>query len=98
MDKKTTDAQDNPVFSIDDEGYIYIFSTSHGTSRPSYISKSQQPYDISEFEKIEATKLEEGKRVPMTNFSYMQSWYQPGRGFVNFSRITSIRQPRRSVL
>lgn len=84
LDKKTTDAHDNPIISIDQNGYIYIFSTSHGTSRPSYISKSKKPFDISEFKKIEATKMEEEKRVPMTNFSYMQNWYLPEKGFVNF--------------
>lgn len=84
LDKKTTDAHDNPVMSIDNDGYIYVFSTSHGTSRPSYITKSKRPYAIDEFEKVEATKLEDGKRVPMTNFSYMQSWYLPEQGFLNF--------------
>ncbi len=84
LDKQTTDAHDNPVMSIDEQGYIYIFSTSHGTSRPSYISKSKMPYDIDEFDMISATKLENGQLVPMTNFSYMQSWYVPDNGFVNF--------------
>lgn len=84
LDKKTTDAHDNPVLTIDEEGYIYVLSTSHGTSRPSYISKSTSPYDIGEFEKVEATKIEEGERVPMDNFSYVQSWYLPEQGFVNF--------------
>lgn len=84
MDKQTTDAHDNPVMSIDEQGYIYIFSTSHGTSRPSYIHKSKRPYNIKAFETLEATKLEEGQRTPMDNFSYMQSWYVPGHGFVNF--------------
>lgn len=91
LDKKTTDAHDNPVMSIDEYGYIYIFSTSHGTSRPSYISKSKKPYDVEAFEKVEATKIEEGKAVPMDNFSYMQSWYAPGDGFVNF--FTSYNDP-----
>jgi hypothetical protein len=30
LDKRTTDAHDNPVISIDDKGYIWIFSTAHG--------------------------------------------------------------------
>lgn len=84
MDKRTTDAHDNPVMSVDDEGYIYVFSTSHGTSRPSYIHKSTKPYDIKKFETLEATKIEDGKTVPMDNFSYLQSWYLPGQGFVSF--------------
>jgi len=84
LDKQTTDAHDNPIMSIDAQGYIYIFSTSHGTSRTSYIHKSKKPYDVEAFEKVEATKMEEGKAVPMTNFSYMQSCYIPDNGFVNF--------------
>ncbi|MBN2131182.1 MAG: hypothetical protein JW741_16905, partial [Sedimentisphaerales bacterium] len=84
LDKKTTDAHDNPVISMDDRGYIWIHSTSHGTSRPSYIHRSKRPYDVDEFERIEPTKIEDGKPVPMTNFSYMQPWFVPGCGFIAF--------------
>lgn len=70
LDKQTDDAHDNPVISMDDDGYIYIFSPSHGTSRPSYISKSQKPYDISSFT-IKSS----------FNFSYPQPKYIPGKGF-----------------
>ncbi len=84
LDKKTSDAHDNPVISMDDGGYIWIFSTSHGTGRPSYIHKSLRPYDVNEFELVKVTKVENGKDVPMTNFSYMQSWYIKGQGFICF--------------
>ncbi len=84
LDKKTGDAHDNPVISVDDKGHVWILSTSHGTSRPSYIHRSQKPYDISEFELVPATKMENGREVPMTNFSYMQAWHSAERGFVCF--------------
>jgi len=84
LDKKTSDAHDNPVISVDDKGHIWIFSTSHGTSRPSYIHKSIKPYDINKFELVRATKVENGKEVAMTNFSYMQAWHFEGKGFVCF--------------
>jgi hypothetical protein len=84
LDKKTSDAHDNPVISVDDEGYIWIFSTSHGTSRPSYIHRSVRPYDIDKFKLIDITKIENGREVPMTNFSYMQSWHLEGKGFAAF--------------
>ncbi|MEM6846150.1 MAG: BNR-4 repeat-containing protein [Bacteroidota bacterium] len=84
LDKHTTDAHDNPVLSIDDEGYLWVFSTSHGTSRPSYISRSKEPYDITKFEILDVTNTEEGQAVPMTNFSYMQTWHLPEQGFINF--------------
>jgi len=89
LDKQTKDAHDNPVISIDSKGYIWIFSTSHGTARPSYIHKSKLPYNIDEFELIPATKIGiegpqsehpgEPQQVALTNFSYMQAWFIPDR-------------------
>jgi hypothetical protein len=84
LDKKTKDAHDNPVIAVDDAGYLWIFSTSHGTSRPSHIHRSTEPYSIDTFERVPATKVEDGREVPMTNFSYMQPWFVPGRGFLAF--------------
>lgn len=84
MDKHTTDAHDNPVLSIDNKGYIWIFSTSHGTLRPSFIHRSLEPWSISEFQTIPATRMEAGSRVPYDNFSYMQVRFAEGRGFVAF--------------
>jgi hypothetical protein len=71
LNKKTPDAHDNPTLSIDADGYLYVFSNSHGTARPSYIHRSTKPYAIDAFEKVY-----EG------NFSYGQPWFTPGHGFV----------------
>jgi hypothetical protein len=71
LDKQTTDAHDNPVMAIDAEGYIWIFSSSHGTGRPSFISVSEEPYSVESFE-----------RVLTTNFSYTQPYYLAGQGFL----------------
>lgn len=71
LDKKTTDAHDNPVISLDEAGHIWIFSSSHGTGRPSYISRSVELYSIDRFE-----------CVWQGNFSYPQPAYFPGRGFL----------------
>lgn len=71
LDKKTTDAHDNPTISIDDKGHIYVFSSAHGTGRPSYIHRSQKPFDISAFD-----------HLLTTNFSYTQPWFLPEHGFV----------------
>ncbi|MFW5798060.1 MAG: BNR-4 repeat-containing protein, partial [Planctomycetota bacterium] len=67
-----------------DDGHIWIFSTSHGRARPSFIHKSAKPYDVSAFERVQATRLKDGKPVPIANFSYMQVWHLPGKGFVAF--------------
>jgi hypothetical protein len=71
LDKKTTDAHDNPVLSIDDSGRLWIFSPSHGTARPSYIHRSVRPYDFAEFD-----------RVFEGNFSYPQPWNLGADGFL----------------
>lgn len=81
LDKATNDAHDNPVIQVDKEGYIWLFSTSHGTGRPSFIHKSKRPYDISVFERVAATKIVNGKKVPLNNFSYLQMYYSKEYGF-----------------
>ena len=84
LDKHTSDAHDNPVISIDKAGYVWIFSTSHGRTRPSYIHRSRRPFDIDEFELVNATRLDGDLPRPITNFSYMQVWHTPQRGFDAF--------------
>ncbi len=71
LDKKTDDAHDNPVINVDDAGTIWIFSSSHGRSRPSYISRSTKPYSVDAFE-----------LVWTGNYSYPQPWYLSGHGFL----------------
>jgi hypothetical protein len=71
LNKHTEDAHDNPTISIDDDGYIWIFSSAHGTTRPSFIHRGTKPYSIDSFELIQTT-----------NFSYTQPWYYPGQGFL----------------
>lgn len=82
LDKKTTDAHDNPVISIDAQGKIWIFSTSHGQSRPSYIHRSKRPYDITAFETVHATEMVGGIQKPFNNFSYFQVYPIAGKGFI----------------
>lgn len=71
LDKKTSDAHDNPVLSIDADGYLWVFASAHGTARPAYIYKSADPYDINRFELV----LDQ-------NFSYPQPWYLDEKGFL----------------
>ena len=84
LDKQTGDAHDNPVLAIDGAGHIWIFSSSHGLGRPSYIHRSRRPRDVGEFELIEATRRDGERDVPLDNFSYPQFWYDRQRGFVSF--------------
>jgi hypothetical protein len=70
LDKRTDDAHDNPVINLDDKGYVWIFSSSHGRGRPSYISRSVRPLDIDRFQLMWTG-----------NYSYPQPMYYPGKGF-----------------
>lgn len=71
MDKATDDAHDNSAMTIDEHGYLWIFSSAHGTERPSYIHRSREPYDIRAFDLIHTT-----------NFSYSEPWHISGEGFL----------------
>ncbi len=71
LNKKTDDAHDNPTIMLDDDGFVWIFSASHGTARPSFIHRSRQPYSVEAFD-----------RIRETNFSYPHPWWVPGRGFL----------------
>lgn len=77
LDKQTTDAHDNPCLIVDDDGYLFVFSNAHGTSRPSYISRSTEPYSTAEFETV--VSLPSGTD---NNFSYGQPLYLEGQGFM----------------
>ncbi|MBI2437243.1 MAG: BNR-4 repeat-containing protein [Lentisphaerae bacterium] len=91
LDKQTMDAHDNPVMSVDQEGHIWVFSTAHGTLRPSFIHRSVRPYDIGLFERVNAVQQEESGAVPFDNFSYLQVAPVRRRGFVAF--LTRYRAP-----
>ncbi|MFI4912675.1 MAG: BNR-4 repeat-containing protein [Sedimentisphaeraceae bacterium JB056] len=84
LDKQTLDAHDNPVISVDDEGFLWVFSTSHGNMRPSYVFKSCKPYDISEFKQIHCFERVGNKLNTIDNFSYMQAWNIKEKGFLYF--------------
>lgn len=83
LNKGTDDAHDNPVINIDRQGYIWLFSTSHGTERPSPIHRSRKPYDISAFDRVSATRQQGDSTVPFNNFSYLQSHYDARLGFLH---------------
>lgn len=105
LDKQTDDAHDNPVIQLDDSGYVWVFSTSHGTERPSFIHRSRHPYRIDTFDRIAATRIDSaGNRVAFANFSYLQSYYVPGRGFLNLMTHYDrgmlpygVNKPRRTI-
>ena len=88
INKQTEDAHDAPTLAIDDDGYIYMFSMTHGEIRQAYISKSSQPYTIDSYTSLlspsSPTDLavfgnppENPTQSGVPRFSYASPWYVP---------------------
>ena len=97
LDKQTSDAHDNPIISLDQAGYVWIFSTSHGRGRPSFVHRSEKPFSVDRFQRIDSTYRRNGQAVPLDNFSYMQVWAQADGGFLSFFTRYSDPAPRTLV-
>jgi len=81
LEKKTDDAHHNPTIQIDEDGYIWIFISSHGKDT-GFIYKSIVPYSIDSFECTEQRE-----------FTYPQPWYFPGQGLLFlFTKYTKGRE------
>jgi len=65
------DPQDNATISIDSDGYIWIFVSGMGRTRPGIIFKSTKSWDLTGFDKIM-----EGE------FVFPQPWHTGGNGFI----------------
>ncbi len=71
LNKRTSDAHDNPALTIDGDGRLWVFSNAHGTGRSAYLHRSREPHSIDEFEHLYTT-----------NFSYSQPHWHPDYGFL----------------
>lgn len=76
------DPHDNPSLSIDEDGYLWVFVSGRGTSRPGFKFKSKKTYSIDAFEKISEEEM-----------TYPQPWYVPGKGFIHlFTKYSGVRE------
>ncbi|MGI5818505.1 MAG: BNR-4 repeat-containing protein [Armatimonadota bacterium] len=60
-DKQTSDAHDNPVIALAEDGHVWVFVSSHGLSRPSFVYRAVEPHSVERFELVD-----------IDNFSYPQ--------------------------
>ena len=76
------DPHDNAALSIDNKGYIWVFVSGRGTSRPGIIFKSTRPHSITGFEQIRESEM-----------TYPQPWWVEGEGFLYmFTKYTKGRE------
>ncbi len=76
------DPHDNPSINIDDQGYIWIFVSGRGRTRPGFVYRSLKPYNIEGFEQLSEEE-----------FTYPQPWWIEDVGFIHlFTRYTNGRE------
>lgn len=76
------DPHDNPSLSMDAQGYLWVFVSGRGRTRPGYKYKSRDPYSIEHFDQITEEEM-----------TYPQPKYIPGKGFLHlFTKYTGIRE------
>ncbi|PHN04495.1 BNR-4 repeat-containing protein [Flavilitoribacter nigricans] len=82
-DKKgVDDPHDNPSLLIDPEGYLWVFVSGRGRSRPGFKYRSREPYSIDGFDLVTEEEM-----------TYPQPWYLDGKGFFHFfTKYTGVRE------
>lgn len=75
------DPHDNPTIMIDAAGYIWVFVSGRGNTRPGIKIKSQEPYSIEKFEII-----------AQEEFTYPQIWKTSKGYFHFFTKYTGVRE------
>lgn len=76
------DPHDNASISLDAKGFLWVFVSGRGKTRPGFIFKSRQPYSIESFEQIKEGEM-----------TYPQPWWMDGQGFFYlFTKYTKGRE------
>jgi hypothetical protein len=71
FDPTVDDPHDNASIQIDSAGYIWVFKSGRGATRPGVIFRSTEPYSLDAFECIASQE-----------FTYPQAWYDEEEGFL----------------
>lgn len=69
-EKGTSDGHHNPTIMLDDDGYVWVFISSHG-GKDGFIYKSREPHSVDSFQQMEQAE-----------FTYPQPWFLEGTGFL----------------
>ena len=75
------DPHDNPSIMIDREGFIWVFISGRGRTRPGFKYKSRTPYSIGHFDRITEEEM-----------TYPQPWKTEGGYLHLFTKYTGVRQ------
>lgn len=79
--REVNDPHDNPSLCVTPDGYLWVFISGRGRTRPGFKYRSIKPYNIDSFEQITEEEL-----------TYPQPKYVQGKGFLHlFTKYTGIR-------
>ena len=81
MEKETSDGHHNPTIMLDDDGYVWVFVSSHG-GKTGFVYKSRKPYSVDSFQLMEQSE-----------FTYPQPWFLEGIGFIHLHTIYHRNHP-----
>lgn len=76
------DPHDDPSLAIDNDGYLWVFVSGRGQSRPGFKYRSDKPFDINTFSQITEEEM-----------TYPQPLWDKQRGFFHFfTKYTGVRE------
>ncbi|WP_025764656.1 BNR-4 repeat-containing protein [Dyadobacter tibetensis] len=76
------DPHDNPSLALDQDGFLWVFVSGRGKTRPGMKYRSLKPYSTEGFEKISEEEM-----------TYPQPKYVPGKGFIHFfTKYSGVRE------
>ena len=74
------DPHDNPSLMIDDNGYVWVFISGRGKTRPGFKYRSKLPYNVDSFERVTAEEM-----------TYPQPWNTDLGYFHFFTKYEGVR-------
>ena len=76
------DPHDNSSIALDEDGYVWVFVSGRGRSRPGFKYRSIEPYSVEAFEQVTEEEM-----------TYPQPWWVEGKGFLHlFTKYTGVRE------
>ena len=79
--KHTSDAHDNPVIALAEDGHVWVFVSSHGLGRPSFVYRSEEPHSVASFDLVDIDNFSYPQIHPMADGSwfFFHTLYTDGR-------------------
>lgn len=75
-----TEPGDNASLSIDNKGYLWIFVSGSGRTRPGLIFKSSEPWSIEKFDRILEWEMLAPQAFWMENFGFLMMFSRAAKG------------------